>query len=118
MIRTGILILASVLLTCSSMATASSSDIDQLTTYSVILGRAVACGADITVQSRSVGVWIDRKFPPGSSDRKTYLMMFMEGLRYHAEQQKQGKSPDTCPAVLRSFKSFDWPHIEAPAGVK
>lgn len=88
---------------------ASSQDIDRMTTYAVVLGRAVACGADITDASRRVGRWMDVKFPPGSQDLKTYLPIFVNGVEYHAQQQKDGKSPDSCAAVLRNFKGFPWP---------
>ena len=104
------LVLGTVFFVCSSsVMAASSADIDKLTTYAVILGRAVACGANIDDASRRVGRWMDRTFPPGSSDQKTYLPILMEGMRYHAQQQKEGKSPDSCSAVLRSFNSFPWP---------
>lgn len=90
-------------------SSASAQDIDKLTTYAVILGRAIACGADVGSASGKVGRWMDGVFPPGSSDQKTYLPIFMGGTRYHAEQQKLGKSPDTCSSVLRAFNSFPWP---------
>ena len=84
-------------------------DIDKLTTYSVILGRAIGCGADVGIASRRVGHWMDMVFPPGSVDQQTYLPIFMSGTRYHAEQQRLGKSPDSCTTVLRSFSGFPWP---------
>lgn len=88
---------------------ASPADIDKLTTYAVVLGRAVACGVNIEDASRRVGLWMDRRFPPGSTDQKTYLPIFIDGVSYHAQQQKSGKSPDPCSAVLRSFNGFPWP---------
>ena len=88
---------------------ASSADIDQLTTYAVVLGRAAACGANIDDPSRRVGRWMDKVFPPGSSDQKKYLPIFMAGMAHHAQQQKEGKSPDTCTVVLRSLNGFPWP---------
>ncbi len=88
---------------------ASDSDIDKLTTYAVILGRAVACGAVIEPAMKRVGRWMDSIFPPGSRDQQTYLPIFSEGVLYHAQQQKDGKSPDSCSAVLRTFESFPWP---------
>ena len=81
------------ILTSSTVALGvSSQDIDRLTTFAVVLGRAVACGADITGASRRVGRWMDVKFPPGSQDQKTYLPIFVNGVEYHAQQQKEGKS--------------------------
>jgi hypothetical protein len=90
-------------------SSATAQDINKLTTYAVILGRAIACGADVGSASGKVGRWMDRVFPPGSADQKTYLPIFMGGTRYHAEQQKLGKSPDNCSSVLRTFSSFPWP---------
>ena len=88
---------------------ASSKNIDKLTTYAVVLGRAAACGGDIETPSRRVGAWMDKVFPPGSADQKTYLPVFMEGMRYHAQQQATGKSPDSCSSVLDTLRGFPWP---------
>ncbi|SPD76373.1 hypothetical protein PITCH_A920001 [uncultured Desulfobacterium sp.] len=52
---------------------------------------------------------MDRKFPPGSSDQKIYLPIFMNGVKYHAEQQANGKSPDTCSQVKSTFNKMQWP---------
>ncbi|MEK6685995.1 MAG: hypothetical protein AABY99_06360, partial [Pseudomonadota bacterium] len=80
-----------------SAIAASSEDIDKLTTYATILGRAIACGNDIEDSMYRVGVgkWMDRTFLPGSVDQKIYLPIFMEGVRYHAQMQKEGESPDS-----------------------
>jgi hypothetical protein len=88
---------------------ASAADVDRLTTYAVILGRGVACGAPTHDASSRVGRWMDRTFPPGSQDQKTYLPIFMQGVQYHAQQQKDGKSPDSCATVRRNFGTFPWP---------
>jgi len=88
---------------------ASNADIDRMTTYAVILGRGVACGASTAGPSARVGAWMDRVFPPGSNDQKIYLPIFMQGVQHHAQQQKAGKSPDSCSTVLRNFNSFPWP---------
>ena len=88
---------------------ASDADIEKLTTYAKILGRGIACGADNDSASRRVAAWIDKRFPPGSSDQTTYLMMFMNATRDAAQQQKNGNSPDTCAEVLHTFATFPWP---------
>jgi hypothetical protein len=88
---------------------ASDSDIDKLTTYAVILGRAIGCGINTDYEMRRVGAWMDKKFPPGSSDQKTYLPIFLQGIQYHAKQQSSGNSPDSCPQVRKSFKRMQWP---------
>lgn len=88
---------------------AVDTDVDKLTTYATILGRGIACGADTKSASQRIGRWIDKRFPPGTSDQKTYLPVFIEGTRYAAEQQKNGNSPDSCSQILRTFESFPWP---------
>lgn len=100
---------AAILIGSHTATAASSADIDKLTTYATILGRAVACGNSIEGPMRRVGRWMDRVFPPGSSDQKTYLPVFMEGVRYHAQMQKDGRSPDSCSAVQSAFNGFPWP---------
>ena len=88
---------------------ASDSDIDKLTTYAVILGRAIGCGIKTEYESRRVGAWMDKTFPPGSSDQKTYLPIFIQGLQYHAKQQSTGNSPDSCSQVRKTFNNMPWP---------
>ena len=85
------------------------NDIDKLTSYAVILGRACACGIDVGSASRKVGAWIDKKFPPGSSDQMFYLNLFMKGMEHHAKQQSVGNSPDTCSQVRSAFYGMQWP---------
>lgn len=97
------------LVTTFAAEAASSKNIDKLTSYSVVLGRAAACGGNIEAPSRRVGVWMDKVFPPGSADQRTYLPVFMEGMRYHAQQQAEGKSPDSCSSVLNTLRGFPWP---------
>lgn len=92
---------------------ATDSDIDKLTSYAVVLGRSVACGLSIKEPMSRVGKWMDVHFPPGSDDQKIYLPIFLEGIKYHAQQQKSGKSPDSCIKVGQAFDGFPWPN-EAP----
>ncbi len=100
---------AAILTTSRSATAASSADIDKLTNYATVLGRAVACGNNIEDPMRRVGQWMDKVFPPGTSDQKTYLPIFIEGVRYHAQIQKNGKSPDSCSTVQHTFSRFSWP---------
>ena len=88
---------------------ASDADIEKLTIYATILGRGIACGADNNSASRRIAAWIDKQFPPGSSDQTTYLLMFMNGTREAAQQQKNGNSPVSCAEVLHTFATFPWP---------
>jgi hypothetical protein len=88
---------------------ASDADIDKLTTYAVLIGRAIACGTDTSYASKRVGAWMDNKFPPGSEDQQIYLPIFMAGVKHHAEQQKNGNSPDNCSTVSHQFGLVNWP---------
>lgn len=88
---------------------ASSDDIDKLTTYATILGRAAACGIDTSDAVARVGAWMDMRFPPGSDDQKIYLPIFIEGARHHAIQQSNGNSPDSCSTVQYQFNKVPWP---------
>ena len=88
---------------------ATKADIDRMTSYAVIIGRATACGVDTENALRRVGAWMDRRFPPGSSDQKTYLPIFVKGVQYHAEQQAKGNNPDSCSQVRSTFRKMQWP---------
>ena len=83
--------------------------IDQMTTYAVMLGRAVGCGHNTQTEMKRVGMWMDMVAPPGTSDQQIYLPMFMDGVMYHARQQSSGKSPDGCVEVINAYHRFDWP---------
>ena len=93
----------------SAVFAASDSDIDKLTTYAVMMGRGSACGAEMSNPGARVGAWMDRKFPPGSQDQKTYLPIFLSGVQHHAQQQRSGKSPDSCSNVLTQLRMVNWP---------
>lgn len=102
-------LLASVALLAPTAAlSADPADVDRLTTYATLLGRAIGCGLETQEASREIGRWMDKRFPPGSSDQKTYLPIFMTGVQYHAEQQRGGHSPDSCSEVARVFGSMQW----------
>lgn len=88
---------------------AQEEDIDKLTTYAVLLGRASACNIDVTGPAKQVGAWLDRTFPRGSEDQQIYLPIFMAGMTHHAKEQKNGKSPDTCADLKRTISKTPWP---------
>jgi hypothetical protein len=87
---------------------ASQADIDKLTTYATILGRASACGLESDGPSRRVGAWVDRTFSSGE-DRKMAIGIFTQGAQYAAQMQAKGRTPDSCAEVTRSFRSMPWP---------
>ncbi|MNQ88224.1 hypothetical protein D3C85_1034810 [compost metagenome] len=88
---------------------ATDSDIDKLTTYAVMLGRAVGCGLSTGYETSQVGAWMDERFPPGSADQQLYLPIFMAGVQDNAQKQSQGLSPDSCGAVQEQFELVSWP---------
>lgn len=85
------------------------ASIDRLTTYAVLLGRGVGCGIETGPQMARVGRWLDRVAPPGSSDQRIYLPMFMAGVQQNASNQAQGRSPDNCNTVARAISQHPWP---------
>lgn len=102
-----LILVVSIIFTMPVIA-ASSNDIDKLTTFSTILGRATACGLNTKSASRTVGAWIDSTFKPGSDDQITYLPIFMQGVEYAAQQQASGSSPDSCASVSKTFYNMTW----------
>lgn len=93
----------------SGAGSPSASDIDRLTTYGTILGRAIGCGLDVNPEMRRVGKWMDKRFPPGTQRQKIYLPIFMETVKRSAIQQRNGNSPDSCGAVRDMVQKFPWP---------
>lgn len=87
----------------------TDTDIDKLTTYAVLIGRAIAYGTDTSYASSRAGAWMDKKFLPGSKDQQIYLPIFVAGVKHHAEQQKNGNSPDSCSTVSHQFSLVNWP---------
>ena len=93
---------------CSSTSYAvSDQDIDSLTTYTTILGRATACSINTKKAAERVGKWMDRTF--SSEEKGTYLEIFAIGVSYAAKMQSEGRSPDSCFDVSRTLKGFPWP---------
>lgn len=89
-----------------TLHSASSSDIDKLTSYAVIYGRAIACGISVQGDIAKTGAWIDRTFL--GSEKSTYLRIFMEGMEYHAQEQSAGRSPDSCSAVRAAYNKMSF----------
>ncbi len=87
----------------------TSENINKMTTYAVVLGRAVACGIDTSDETKRVGSWMDRIFPPGSKDQRIYLPIFMGGVQLNAKKQANGESPDSCNTVRNEYFKMPWP---------
>lgn len=87
---------------------ASDADVDRMMNYAVFLGRASACGVDTHMQRLTIGKWLDKTFPPGSSDEKKYIPIFVSGLKYYEKQQAMGQSPDSCHNIVREARNMAW----------
>lgn len=87
----------------------SKTDIDRMTTCATMLGRGLACGANVDEPTQRVARWMDRVAPKGSPDQGTYLLIFISGMEYHFERQKDGLNPDTCETINALFDTMPWP---------
>ena len=92
----------------SRRAEPSAAAVDRMTTYSVVLGRAIGCGIDMQPQLKRVGAWFDSEFPLGPS-KTTYMAIMAEGMKQHAQSQRSGSSPDSCATVSKQIGRFPWP---------
>ncbi|WP_144445430.1 hypothetical protein [Comamonas sp. 26] len=87
----------------------ANANIDKMTTYAVLLGRAIGCGIEVKKPMERVGAWMDKVFPPGSEDQKVLLPIFVQGVMDNSKAQTEGRSPDTCNQVRTSFGKTKWP---------
>lgn len=93
----------------ASESKATPDDIDRLTTYGAALGKGIACKADgVKEASKRVGQWMDKTFPPGSDDQKTYLPALTAGIEATTRLQVE-KPTESCESVRKAFASFPWP---------
>lgn len=81
-----------------------------ITTYAVFIGRAAACRENFDEPMKYVGTWIDSCFEP--RERAVQLAIFAAGVKFHAENQRNGNSPDSCSSVAKTFYSVTWPDFE------
>ena len=94
--------------TALPVAAYNKGDIDKMTSYAVILGRAIGCGIDTDEAAKYVGRWFDSRWPRRSPDQGTYLMILADGIKMHADEQRSGRAPDSCSEVRRQFNLMKW----------
>lgn len=93
----------------AEISKATPEDIDRLTTYGAALGKGIACKADgVKEASKRVGQWMDKTFPPGSDDQKTYLPALTAGIEATTRLQLENPT-ESCESVRKAFASFPWP---------
>lgn len=95
------------LLGTASVKAESLSDIDQLSTYAVLIGRGLGCGYNMEAEMRRVGRWIDSTFP--GHKKSEYVRTFITGVQYNADEQLKGRSPDSCLKVREVLDGMVWP---------
>lgn len=86
----------------------SAGAVDRMTTYSVVLGRAIGCGIGVDAQLKRVGAWFDVEFP-ADANKALFMGAMAEGMRKNAQLQKSGNSPDSCSSVRTQINEFPWP---------
>lgn len=91
----------------ASVKAENLGDVDQLSTYVVLLGRRLGCGYNMEAEMRRVGRWIDSTFP--GQKKSDYMKAFITGVQYNADQQLKGRSPDSCPKVREVLDDMVWP---------
>ncbi len=83
-----------------------ASEIDRLTSYSVIMGRGLGCGVAYEPTLLRVIAWIASTF---GTESERMNAVFGLGMQHHAHQQRAGNSPDDCATVRASFNKMPWP---------
>jgi hypothetical protein len=102
-----VLLLIGILGLATSALADGRDDCWRVTTYATMLGRAQACGQDITDSSSRVGKWMDTTF--FGSERDAQGQIFTNTIQYSAEKQKMGQSPYSCSSVVKSYMETKWP---------
>jgi hypothetical protein len=86
----------------------TDADVDRMTTYAVILGRAMGCGVSVSGPAGRVGAWMDRIFTD-NDEKARMVTIFTQGVLHHATLQSEGRSPDSCPEAVRGYNETPWP---------
>ncbi|MBF0309480.1 MAG: hypothetical protein HQL56_08135 [Magnetococcales bacterium] len=81
-------------------------DINTMTSYAVILGRASACGVYTDDAKARVLVWMAGRFPKANPASKAHELIFHEGVHMHTRLQASGKSPDSCQNVIKVYNNM------------
>lgn len=94
------------LLLPNAAISATEGDIDKLTTYASIMGRAVGCGINTEKEMGKVGAWMDSAFDLES--KPMFMLLFMQGVQMNAQTQMSGNSPDSCSDISKSYSKMSW----------
>lgn len=109
--KQGITILAAlaVLAWCAPAgASERGNNLARLKLFALALGRSAACGCtNGSRHSKQVGRWVDRVFPV--SDRKNCQVILAGAMFQSFQDQKEGRTPDTCAHVCRRMREIRWP---------
>jgi hypothetical protein len=90
----------------TSATAASTKDIAQGSVVAVLIGQSAACGLASGERAATLfGIWMDKKFPPGSKDQIEWLPKFADMAERATKQQAANKSASTCSDVDRTLRS-------------
>jgi hypothetical protein len=95
--------------TGSPVTPAKAIDTVRLKMYADTLGRAYGCGYRPEEELARVQNWLDASLTPGSREHQTNFDEFLEGMKTSAEQQREGRSSNSCAEVELSLKTISWP---------
>jgi hypothetical protein len=89
-------------------AAASDTDIQTLERFALLLGRGIGCELNTDQAVAYIDAWFEQTFPPVSAERQRNLSHFKEIVRFHAQEQRSGESPDDCSNMSNAFKALGW----------
>ncbi|MDP3750077.1 MAG: hypothetical protein Q8Q88_23885 [Phenylobacterium sp.] len=84
-------------------------NMDRLTTYAVLIGRATGCRFQTGPLDDRVRKWIIGATSNSRADRDVMFAVWQAGIRENAYAQLEGRSPDDCDAVARGIHGHRWP---------
>lgn len=86
---------------------ASDADVNRMTTYAALLGRAQGCGIETYTWRKGVASWMDRTFD--AEIMPSMMEVFAMGFSNEMKAQRAGKTGDLCTNVRRVVMSTAWP---------
>jgi len=99
-VKIGVLV-GLLLLAGNSMAADAKTEYLKVAGYASMLGHAQACGREIEEELGCMESWISRTFV---GEELAVEKMFVNEVKYSADQQKRGLSQKTCSEAQKAFR--------------
>lgn len=96
-----------IFLTSTPAFAGNEVDVDNMTTYAALLGRAEGCGINTYTWRRGVANWMSRRFD--AELLPSMMEIFAMGYAGAMKDQRAGRSPDPCVIVKQTVMSTAWP---------